>query len=258
MRLFGFRPLPLAAAALTAAGITVASVAAVSVAQGQSSRFDDADRAAIEAIVHEYLLENPEVISDALRVLRERQEMATLEEQRAQIAALGDQLFDNPQSPVMGNPDGDVTVVEFFDYNCGYCKTVLDDVFALVEQDADVRVVFKELPILAPSSVTAARAALAASAQGLYVDYHNALMEHRGGLSDDTIFSLAEQVGLDVDRLRADMEDPAIDRAIADNLALARALGVRGTPAFVVGETVIPGAVGLDDLRQAVDDARSG
>jgi protein-disulfide isomerase len=235
-----------------------AGLARPALAQGQPTAFDDAERAAIEEIVRDYLVENPEVIREALQVLRERQEMAQQEAQQAQITALSDRLLDNPASPEMGNPDGDVTVVEFFDYNCGYCKQVREDVFTLVAEDPDLRVVFKELPILAPSSVTAARVALAAREQGLYVEVHNALMAHRGALDEDTIFALAEEAGADVDQLRIDMEDPAIDEAIAGNLELAQALGVRGTPAFVIGETLIPGAAGIEELRQAVDEARSG
>jgi protein-disulfide isomerase len=251
MRLSRIRAVLLAVAALAVAPLPAA-------AQEASDRFDDAERAAIEAIVRDYLIENPEIIREALQVLRQREELAQQEQQQEQILALGAQLFDDPNSPIMGNPDGDVTVVEFFDYNCGYCKTVREDLFELVEQDSEVRVVFKELPILRQSSVIAARAALAAQEQELYVDYHNALMAHRGALDEGTIFAIAEEVGLDAEQLRADMQDPAVDEAIAANLQLAQALGVRGTPAFVVGDRLIPGAVGLEELQRAVEEARSG
>jgi protein-disulfide isomerase len=251
MRLSRIRAVLLAVAALAVAPLPAA-------AQEASDRFDDAERAAIEAIVRDYLIENPEIIREALQVLRQREELAQQEQQQEQILALGAQLFDDPNSPIMGNPDGDVTVVEFFDYNCGYCKTVREDLFELVEQDSEVRVVFKELPILRQSSVIAARAALAAQDQELYVDYHNALMAHRGALDEGTIFAIAEEVGLDAEQLRADMQDPAVDEAIAANLQLAQALGVRGTPAFVVGDRLIPGAVGLEELQRAVEEARSG
>ena len=258
MRSFGDRRFRMCLA-MSLAGMAAISLATGSSAQAQqSTAFNEAERTAIEAIVHDYLLENPEIIADALRELRTRQEMAAMAERQAQVVALSERLFSNPASPEMGNPDGDVTVVEFFDYNCGYCKTVRHDLFALVEQDPNVRVVFKELPILSPSSVTAARAALAAREQGLYIDYHNALMDHRGSMTDETVFALAEQVGLDVDQLRQDMGDPSIDQAIAGNLEMAQALGLRGTPAFIVGETIIPGAVGLDELRNAVHEARAG
>ncbi len=226
-------------------------------AQAQESAFSDAEQAEIETILRTYLMENPEIIMEAVAVLQAREEQAAEDRARDQLAARGDELFDSPTSPVMGNPDGDVTLVEFFDYNCGYCKRVLDDVFALVEEDDNVRIVFKELPILHETSVLAARAALAAQAQGLYVEYHNALMAHRGRMSEEVVFDLARQVGLDVEQLRTDMESDAVAREIAANMALAQALGIRGTPAFIVGDQVIPGAVGIDVLREVIAQARA-
>ena len=240
------------------AALTALAVPAHAQDEARSGTFSEAEQAEIRALVRDYLLDNPEVIAEALTVLQARQMAEEEQTQREQLALLEDEVFRSVGSPTMGNPEGDVTLVEFFDYNCGYCKRVLDSVFQLAEEDSGLRVVFKELPILAPSSLTAARAALAAREQDRYVEYHNALMGHRGALSDDVIFRIAEDVGLDVDRLRQDMESEAVQEEIAANMALAERIGIRGTPAFIIGDQVIPGAVGLDTLRELVGQARAG
>lgn len=244
-----------AMAALGALALAVATVAHPSSAPAQTLTGEE--RAAIEDVVRNYILENPEIIVQALDILQQREEMAAAERQRQVIAERADQVFDGG-SPFIGNPDGDVVLVEFFDYNCGYCKRMLDPVNQLVEDDSDLKIVMKEFPILADSSMTSARAALAAREQGLYEEYHNALMAHRGELSDEVIFGLAEDVGLDVGQLRKDMESEAVAREISANMELARALGVRGTPAFVIGGELIPGAVGYEALRQAIEAERAG
>ena len=161
-------------------------------------------------------------------------------------------------SPVSGNPQGDVTVVEFFDYRCGYCKRAFPSVMALLKADSQVRVVWKEFPILGPVSLFAARAAMAADKQGLYHEFHVAVMGAEEELTEDTVIALAAANGLDIDRLRADMEDPAIDAYLEETRQLAQALGITGTPAFVVGDTLIPGAVDPARLQASVADARAG
>lgn len=228
------------------------------IAEARAETFSPIERTEIETVVREYLLAHPEVIVEALEILQAREQAEAAELQRRQIAELGNEIFDNPEAPVLGNPDGDVTLVEFFDYQCGYCKRVLDDIFDLIEDDRNLRVVFKELPILGPASVTAAQAALASRAQDLYGEFHRVLMAHRGRLSDDVIFRLAEDVGLDVERLRRDMQSDSVQAHIAANLALAQSLGIRGTPAFIVGDEVVPGAVGGDALRALIAQARQG
>jgi protein-disulfide isomerase len=175
-------------------------------------------------------------------------------------AALKDnsaQVFRNPAAPVAGNPKGDVTIVEFMDYNCGYCKRSLPDVMKLVESDKNLRVVIKEFPILGPTSITASRAALAAGKQGKYKELHVALMSHKGALSDEAIFELAKSAGLDVDKLKADMEDKTIAARIEQNHQLASMLGIDGTPAFVIDQQLIPGALGYEALAAAIGDVRA-
>ena len=207
--------------------------------------------------MREYLLREPEVIYEAIQELQRRQAEAAAAQQRAAIAANQGKLLDDPTSPVGGNPDGDVTLVEFFDYRCAYCRRVVSSMRALLEEDRGLRVVFKELPVLGPDSVRAARAALASRRQAGYVPFHFALMT-TDDLSLQGIRAAAEQVGLDPDRLEADMAAPEVLAAIEANYALANALGIEGTPAFVIGDQLIPGAVDKGRLEQLIDEARSG
>ncbi len=168
-------------------------------------------------------------------------------------------LFDDPGSPVAGNPNGGVTLIEFFDYHCAVCKSALRVVMTVIEEEPDVRLVFKEFPILGRESVVAARAALAANAQdpGKYVPFHIALMSSRGLLTEPRILRLARGVGLDPERLKTAMSKPEILQAIKRNWALADALRIRGTPAFVIGDKVIPGAVSLKTLKRYIARARA-
>ena len=167
-------------------------------------------------------------------------------------------LTANPADPVGGNPKGDVTIVEFFDYRCPYCKQVKPIVEQVLSQDRNVRVVYKEFPILGRESVYASRAALASQKQGKYLAYHHALMASRGQLTEETVLAVARSSGLDVEKLKRDMEDPAIEKVIADNRGLAERIGIRGTPAFIIGDQLAPGAVDTGSLKTMIDKARKG
>ena len=156
-----------------------------------------------------------------------------------------------------GNPDGDVTVVEFFDYRCGYCKRFAPTLEKIKKQDPKLRVVYKEFPILGPDSMKGAQAALAAREQGRYVEFHEALMRVRGNLNDKTITAVARSVGLDTDRLRKDMQSPMILNAIRNTRKLAAALGITGTPAVIVGDEIVRGAVPLERLAAMIAAARA-
>lgn len=234
----------------------VAAATAAPAARAQTATFDESQAEAIETIVREYLLEHPEVVMEALNALQARQEAEEMAQQREQLDRLEASVFDSPTSPVVGNPDGDVTLVEFFDYNCGYCKRMREPMMTLIEGDRNLRVVMKEFPILAPSSVTAAQAALASAKQDKYLEFHDALMAHRGQLSDEIVFDVAKSVGLDVDRLKADMDSDEVAGEIQANLQLAQAIGIRGTPAFIIGDEIVPGAVGLSELERLIAAAR--
>jgi protein-disulfide isomerase len=213
-------------------------------------------RKAIEAIIHDYLMQNPDVLIDALR---EAQAKADSDADTKAAQVLRDrrhEVFDDPATPVGGNPQGDVTVVEFFDYRCPYCKQVHPAIQKLLDQDRKLRFVYKEFPVLGEQSDIAAHAALAARLQGKYEPLHNAMMAAKGQITEDVVYRLAGSVGLDVDRLKRDMADPEIDRALSANRALAKALELRGTPGFVIGDHLIPGAIDFDALKTMVADAR--
>jgi protein-disulfide isomerase len=232
--------------------LVAAAGAAMVLATAPALAFDDAQKKEIGGIVAEYLREHPEVILQAIEALQAKSEAQKEEAARQAVTANRARLYEDPRSPVMGNPKGDVTLVEFFDYNCGYCKTVQKGVMQLIQDDPKLRFVFKEYPILADSSVTAAKAALAAREQGKYVEMHAALMANRGALNDETIARIAQGAGLDAAKLKADMEKPEIAATIAADKALAEELGVRGTPAFVIGDTLVPGAVPKEDLAKLI------
>jgi protein-disulfide isomerase len=219
----------------------------------QAAELDD-----FEQRVREYLLENPEVIMEALRILEQRQRAAEAENLNRTIAERSEEILNDPAAPVGGNPSGDVTLVEFFDYNCPYCRRVAPTVVELEEADPDLRLVYKEFPILGSGSQFAARAALASRRQGKYVPFHNALMQAADQVTEETAMETAREVGLDTEQLRADMQDPAIQDAIARNLQLANALGITGTPSFVIGDEVVPGAVDLRTLQSLIARARRG
>ena len=243
----------MARACLTAGILLAASVSA----HAEQPKAAELPVEQIENIVREYLLREPEVVYQALEELQRRQAEATAARQRAAIAANQGKLMDDPASPVGGNPDGDVTLVEFFDYRCAYCRRVVSSVRALLSEDRALRVVFKELPVLGPDSVRAARAALASRRQDGYVPFHFALMA-ADDLSLEGIRAIAERVGLDPDQLESDMAAPEVLAAIEANYALANALGIEGTPAFVIGDQMIPGAVDKARLEQLIGQARAG
>jgi protein-disulfide isomerase len=214
------------------------------------------ERQVFEDVIREYLLNNPDVILEVLSILRERERLAAAQQSRQQLAVRRDDLLNDPDSPVGGNPEGDVTIVEFFDYRCPYCRNVAPRLAQLLEEDKGIRFVYKEWPILGPVSEVAARAALASREQGRYEAFHEALMTYPGQLTEDTVFQLGGRVGLDESRLRQDMEAPEIEESLARTRALATALGITGTPAFIIGDRLIPGAVSLTDLRTLVKRAR--
>lgn len=208
--------------------------------------------------VRAYLLEHPEVIMEALQVLEQRRLAAEAENLKKSLAARRDELLNDPDAPVAGNAVGDTTLVEFFDYNCPYCRRVAATVTDVIEDDPDLRLVYKEFPILGPGSQYAARAALASRKQGKYVPFHEALMAADGQVGEDSVLEIASEVGLDVDRLRRDMGDPAIEAAIRRNLELANALGITGTPSFVIGDQMVPGAIDRTTLEGHIARARRG
>jgi len=250
-----FRLLPPMAALslLGALGIDQVNAQAAPPMSSEAAELDQFERR-----VREYLLRNPEVIMEALQILQERQRAAEAENLERTIAERSEEILNDPAAPVGGNPAGDVTLVEFFDYNCPYCRKVAPTMVELEQSDRDLRLVYKEFPILGPGSQFAARAALASRKQRKYVPFHNALMQANKQVTEETVIDIARAIGLDTEQLRADMRDPAIQEAIGRNLQLANALGITGTPSFIIGEEVVPGAVDLRILQSLVARARRG
>jgi protein-disulfide isomerase len=213
------------------------------------------DKAEIEAIIREYILEHPEVLLESVRLHEERQRMAAIDRSRKALATHEQELLRDKDTPWAGAQSPEVTVVQFFDYRCGYCKRALGMVSKAAGQPG-VRVVYKELPILGPESVEAARVALAAHAQGKYREVHESLMSGSGSMNKDVIEQLASKHGLDLERLKKDMDSPAVSQTLAKNQALAMALGVNSTPTFVIGSEVIPGALPPEQFSAKIESFR--
>jgi protein-disulfide isomerase len=213
-------------------------------------------RRAIESVIHDYLRQHPDVLIEALRAAEKKLKSDAGETAKQALAARRKEIFDDPETPVGGNPKGDVTLVEFFDYRCPYCKQVQPRLQELLAGDRELRIAYKEFPILGSVSVAAARAALAAQRQGKYEAFHDAMMAAKGEITEDTVYRVAGSVGLDLDRLKRDIASPQIDAALKANQALADALDIRGTPGFVIGDQIVPGAMELSSLRELVAGAR--
>jgi protein-disulfide isomerase len=224
--------------------------------RAMAQSFSEAQRQEIVTILREALRRDPSILRDAFQAIQEAEERERSGAQRAAIAANREALFNDPESPVRGNPRGDVTIVEFFDVRCPYCKRLHGELAGLLRRDRELRIVMKDLPILGPQSVVAARALLAAQRQGKYVELFDALMSVRGEPTDAVIRAAAERLGIDHARLRREMDDPAIQRRIEANIALARALRIEGTPALVIGETLIPGVLPMAQLEQLIAEQR--
>jgi len=217
---------------------------------GLSPSLSPGDRMAVEKVVREYILENPEILPEAMEVLRRR-------EDAKQLAGISDQVHTPYPGAVLGNPQGKVTLVEFSDFACGFCRKSVADVQALISRNPDLRIVIRELPILSPHSADAARMALAAAEQGRFALFHHAMFA--GGLTGpETIEAAATRAGLDMEKARAAAQSPRIQQEIDKNLAMARQLGFDGTPSWVAGEQLIAGAVGAESLEEAVEAARGG
>jgi protein-disulfide isomerase len=235
------------------AAITIMPLRAVPVSEG-----GPADKTGLGQSIRAYLLANPEVLVEAMQELERKQDS-----QRDAVAQKGvhenqAELYRDPDSPVGGNPTGDVVIVEFNDYQCPYCKRAYQAVKSVTGADGKVKIVYKDLPILGEASRIASLAALASIKQGKHLALHGALMEFTGKLDRDKIFEIASSVGIDRAQLEKDMEDPKLKQIIDRNMALASALGIRGTPAFVVGKQFVPGAVDAATLKKLIADARKG
>jgi protein-disulfide isomerase len=213
-------------------------------------------REAIEDIIHDYLMQNTGVLTEALHRAEDKLKRDANAKARKALIDRRDEIFDDPATPVGGDPKGSVSIVEFFDYRCPYCKQVLPLLQTLMDQYSKLRLVYKEMPILGRDSVVAAQAALAARRQDKYEAFHAALMATRDKITEDIVYKVAGSVGLDLDRLKEDMSSPQLDQAIKANLALANALDIHGTPGFVIGDRIVREAIDLDTLKSLIAEAQ--
>ena len=211
---------------------------------------DATDRATLNSIIEDFIRNNPEIVRDTLIALAAREEA---ERRQTGLAKVRDDQGD----PVMGNANGTITLYEFSDYNCGYCKRVFEPIQQLVRDNPDVRLVIKEFPILSQSSLVAAKAAIAAEMQGKFGDYHIAMMTYRGQISDAVVMRMAAQAGVDIEQLKSDMESLKTTAIIQRTREAAAALEINGTPGLVVGDTVVPGAIGLGELVKLIAEERN-
>lgn len=219
---------------------------------------DPTSQETLNKAIEQYIRSHPEVIEQSLQALEAKREAEEKTRQRAALATRQNDLLHDPSSPVSGNPKGDVTLVEFFDYRCGYCKRVAGAVTQLQKDDARVRVVYKDLPILGEASELAAKAALASKAQGKHQAFHEALLATKNEITKDELLRLAGETGLDAKKLDADMANPEWQTVIDRNRALAKDLGITGTPGFIVGTELVPGALDVKGLKDLIARAKNG
>lgn len=218
---------------------------------------DGLDENRVRELVLETIRTNPEIVMEAVAILEQRQAEAAETARTEVLSSQRDILERDPNAPVLGNVDGDVTVVEFFDYNCSYCRRAMSEVKGLLAADSGVRLVYREWPILGEGSVFAAKASLAARKQGKYEEFHWALMGMTGRAEKASVLRIASEIGLDIDRLTADMSSPEIEEHIQTSMDLSRALGFSGTPSFVIGEELVPGLIEEAQLLELVKSTRS-
>ena len=224
--------------------------------------FSDSQRGDIEAIVRNYLIAHPEVLEEAMAELSKRQSAAETAKHQAAVANNSDAIFNSPRNVTVGNKDGDVTFVEFFDYNCGYCKRAMMDMMELMKSDPKLKVVLKEFPVLSAGSVEAAQVGVAVRMQDpsgkKYLDFHQKLLTGRGAADKARAMAVAKEVGLDMAKLEKDLASAEVRNTLEENFKLAESMGMNGTPSYVIGKQVVVGAVGVDALREKIGVARCG
>src|SRR5450432_3888400 len=224
--------------------------------------FSDGQRGDIETIIRSYLLAHPEVLEEAMAELTKRQTAADSAKHEASVATNADKIFNSPRGVTIGNEEGDVTFVEFFDYNCGYCKRAMTDMLDLMKADPKLKVVLKEFPVLGPGSVEAAQVAVAARMQDpagkKYLDFHQKLLGGRGQADKAHAMAAAKEAGFDMAKLEKDISSPEVRATLEENFKLAEDMGMNGTPSYVIGKQVVIGAVGVDNLKEKIGVARCG
>jgi protein-disulfide isomerase len=242
---------------------TLFAFALLSAPQAASAQtFSDTQRSDIQKIIREYLIAHPEVLEDAMNELSKRQAAAETAKHEANIAKNAQAIFNSPRGVTLGNKDGDVTFVEFFDYNCGYCKRAMMDMLELMKSDSKLKVVLKEFPVLSQASIEAAQVGVAVRMQDptgkKYLDFHQKLMTGRGSADKARAMAAAKEAGLDMAKLEKDFGGDEVRATLEENMKLAESMGMNGTPSYVIGKQIVIGAVGLENLREKISTARCG
>jgi protein-disulfide isomerase len=246
-----------------AAALFAILIAVPAAAPARAQSFTGDQRGEIERIVREYLLSHPELLQEVMSELEKRQAVAEAEKHRTAVKQYSEVIFSSPRQVTLGNTQGDVTVVEFFDYNCGYCKRAMSDMLDLMKNDAKLKFVLKEFPVLGEGSMQAAQVAAAVRMQDKsggkkYLEFHQKLLTGRGPADKARALAVAKEIGLDVARIEKDMAGDEVKAQLEESFKLAEALGLNGTPSYVVGNDVVVGAVGLNTLKEKVNAARCG
>jgi protein-disulfide isomerase len=246
---------------LAAAAFALALATPASAQTAQT--FTPDQRGEIEKIVREYLLNNPQLLQEVMTELEKRQALADAEKHRAAIKEHAEIIFDSPRQITLGNPKGDVTMVELFDYNCGFCKRALTDMMDLMKADPKLKVVLKEFPVLGEGSTQAAQVAVAVRMQDKtggkkYLEFHQKLLTGRGAADKARAMAVAKEIGLDMTRLEKDLASEEVKTTLAESFKIAEAIGLNGTPSYVIGNEAVIGAVGLATLKERVNMARCG
>jgi protein-disulfide isomerase len=242
-----------------AAMLFAATFAFAAPASAQS--FSEPQREEIGKIIREYLLKHPEVLQEAMQEYEKRQQAAEAEKAKSAIKTHAEAIFNSPRQVTLGNPQGDVTFVEFFDYNCGYCKRALEDMMVLMSKDPKLKVVLKEFPVLGPASLEAAKIGVAVRMQDKsgkkYLEFHQKLLTGRGQVDRARAMAVAKEIGLDMAKLEKDLKSDEIEATLQESAKLAEALGMNGTPSYVINNDVVIGAVGVAALAAKIQAARA-
>ncbi|MFG1375412.1 DsbA family protein [Xanthobacter autotrophicus] len=238
--------------------LALAAVSAVVLVARPAAAFTDSEKKELGGIIREYLIQNPEVLQEAISVLESRQMVQDASQRSKAVGEVRQLLVNSPRGIVAGNPKGDVTLVEFFDYNCGYCKKALSDLQDLIKQDPNLRVVLKEFPVLGQGSVEAAQVAVAVRmvAPDKYMAFHQALLNGRGQADRAKALAAAKEVGIDTALIQKQATSPELNATLDESMKMAEALALNGTPSYVIGDQVVIGAVGFDKLKAAIAEAR--
>ena len=232
---------------------------AVSVLPAPALALDDKEREEVGAFIREYLLANPEVLFEVQEAYQAKQDELQREQAQVAISGASDEIFESPHDVVIGNPEGNVTVVEFFDYNCGFCKRAMKDMQVMIDADPNIRFVLKEFPILGDDSLAAHKASVALQrvAPEQATDFHMELLGGRGRATEERAVEVAVELGVDEAELRKAMDDPSISELFAETYRIADSLGISGTPSYVVGDEAVFGAVGVEPLTAKVENMRT-